>query len=229
MASDLESEVDNLQLIYGYPIDGPYDFELWYDSAKKKYSFSIETLIEFNDANAGSKNFVRNILKEFALWMLENNHDLTYRLSYWDVFNHGITIDGEYDTIEQAYAAFRVLALGFSHGTGTKAEPKDELQNKVEFGWDEEAKVWVAIGEDPKFALENDSIVTLAGRVEKIIPEMKEINIENIEARDDSLERWLVISDPVEGYGLFSRNEWKSEELLPVLEKYASNKEKGGY
>ena len=119
MASDLESEVDNLQLIYGYPIDGPYDFELWYDSAKKKYSFSIETLIEFNDANAGSKNFVRNILKEFALWMLENNHDLTYRLSYWDVFNHGITIDGEYDTIEQAYAAFRVLALGFSHGTGT--------------------------------------------------------------------------------------------------------------
>ncbi len=229
MTSEQKNDENNLRLIYGYPIDGPYDFELWYDSVKKKYSFGIETLIEFNDANAGPKNYVRNILKEFALWMLENNHDLTYRLSYWDVFNHGITMDGEYDTIEQAYAAFRVLALGFSYGSGTKAKPKDELQNKVEFGWDEEAKVWVAIGEDPKFALENDSIVTLAGRVEKIIPEMKEINIENIEARDDSLERWLVISDPVEGYGLFSRNEWKSEELLPVLEKYASNKEKGGY
>ncbi len=100
-------------------------------------------------------------------------------------------MDGEYDTIEQAYAAFRVLALGFSHGTGTKAEPKDELQNKVEFGWDDEAKVWVAIGKEPEFAIENDSIVTLAERVEKIIPEMKEINFEAIKDREDSLEKYI--------------------------------------
>lgn len=219
MANDFEKK----KLVYGYPVDGPYDFELWYDNVEKKYSFSIETLIEFNDEDAGPKNFVRNILKEFALWMLENNHDLTYRLSYWDVFNHGLTIDGKYDTVEQAYATFKVLALGFSHGLGVKTEPKDELQNKVEFGWDDEAKVWVAIGRDPEFELENDSIVTLAERVEKIIPEMKEINFGAIKDREDSLERWLAISDPVEGYGLFSRNEWKSEELLKVLEKYISN------
>lgn len=219
MANDFKK----MQLVYGYPVDGPYDFELWYDNVEKKYSFSIETLIEFSDADDGPKNYVRNILKEFALWMLENNHDLTYGLSYWDVFNHGITIDGKYDTVEQAYAAFKVLALGFSHGLGVKTEPKDELQNKVEFGWDDEAKVWVAISKEPEFALENDSIVTLAERVEKIIPEMKEINFEAIKDRGDSLERWLVISDPVEDYGLFSRNEWKSEELLKVLEKYISN------
>ena len=110
MANDFEK----MQLVYGYPVDGPYDFELWYDNVEKKYSFSIETLIEFNDEDAAPKNFVRNILKEFAL--------------------------------------------------------------------------------------ENDSIVTLAERVEKIIPEMKEINFEAIKDREDSLERWLAISDPVEGY-----------------------------
>lgn len=219
----MDNDFERMQLVYGYPVDGPYDFELWYDNVEKKYSFSIETLIEFNDEDAAPKNFVRNILKEFALWMLENNHDLTYGVSYWDVFNHGITIDGKYDTVEQAYAAFKVLALGFSHGLGVKTEPKEELQNKVEFGWDDEAKVWVAIGKEPEFALENDSIVTLAERVEKIIPEMKEINFEAIKDREDSLERWLAISDLVEGYGLFSRNEWKSEELLKVLEKYISN------
>lgn len=157
--------------------------------------------------------------------MLENNHDVTYRLSYWDVFTHGITVGGKYDSIEQAYAAFKVLALGFLHGMGVKCtESKDELQNLVEFGWDEEAKVWVATGKNPEFVLEKESIVTLADRVEKIIPEMKEMYLETMESRDDSLERWLVVSDPVEGYGLFSRNEWRSEDLLPVLEKYVSNK-----
>jgi len=64
-------------------------------------------------------------------------------------------------------------------------------------------------------------------QIEKIIPEMKEINLETIKSRDDSLERWLVNSDPVEGYGLFSGNEWKSEELLTVLKKYISNEKKG--
>ncbi len=43
---------------------------------------------------------------------------------------------------------------------------------KTQLGWDDEAKVWVAICDDPPFALEDESIVVLAERVEKIIPEM---------------------------------------------------------
>ena len=185
MSIDFESYANTSQLIYGYPIDGPYDFELWYDTNEKKYSFSVETLIEFNNTEAAPRKFIRNILKEFAIWMVENDHDVTYRLSYWDVFSKGITIDAKYDSIEQAYAAFKVLALGFLRGIGPKfTENEGKLQNKVEFGFDEEAKVWVAIGKDPEFAIENESIVSLAERVEKIIPEMKEINLKTLETED---------------------------------------------
>ena len=53
-----------------------------------------------------------------------------------------------------------------------------DLMYKIQFGWDDEAKVWVAICDDPALALENESIVVLAERVEKVIPEMLEINAE---------------------------------------------------
>jgi hypothetical protein len=36
----------------------------------------------------------------------------------------------------------------------------------------------------------------------------------------DCLGRWLCISNPKTGYGLFSRDTWTSDELLPILEKY---------
>ena len=49
---------------------------------------------------------------------------------------------------------------------------------KTQFGWDDGAKVLVAMCDDPAFALENESIVVLAERVEKVIPEMLELNAE---------------------------------------------------
>ena len=36
----------------------------------------------------------------------------------------------------------------------------------------------------------------------------------------DSLGKWLCFSVPTTGYGLFSKDTWTSEELLPILEKY---------
>ena len=48
----------------------------------------------------------------------------------------------------------------------------DEFLYNVNFGWDNDDKVWVAICEDPAFAIENEDIKVLAERVEKIIPEM---------------------------------------------------------
>lgn len=36
----------------------------------------------------------------------------------------------------------------------------------------------------------------------------------------DCLGRWLCISNPQTGYGLFSKDTWTSDELLPILEKY---------
>ena len=36
----------------------------------------------------------------------------------------------------------------------------------------------------------------------------------------DCLGKWLCISIPQTGYGLFSKDTWTSDELLPILEKY---------
>lgn len=37
---------------------------------------------------------------------------------------------------------------------------------------------------------------------------------------EDSLARWLTVSIQDKGYGLFSKEVWTSEELLPILEKF---------
>ena len=41
-----------------------------------------------------------------------------------------------------------------------------------------------------------------------------------LRGNDDSLGKWLTISMPEKGYGLFSKEVWRSEELLPILEAY---------
>ncbi len=55
-----------------------------------------------------------------------------------------------------------------------------DLMYKVHFGWDDEAKVWVASSEDPEFTLEHESIVELAARVEKTILELQELNVKAV-------------------------------------------------
>lgn len=47
-----------------------------------------------------------------------------------------------------------------------------------------------------------------------------DFGIEIDEADYDCLGKWLCISNPITGYGLFSKDTWASEELLPILERY---------
>jgi hypothetical protein len=110
--------------------------------------------------------------------------------------------------------------LGYVREASLNKTLIDSLKYNVTFGWDEKAGVWVAEGKNPEFTLEHESLATLAQRVEKIIPEMVELNDELNVDSEDSLEKWLVVSDPVRRYGLYSRNEWKSDELRAVLKKY---------
>ncbi len=51
---------------------------------------------------------------------------------------------------------------------------------------------------------------------ERFVDFESDIEVENY----DSLGRWLCISNPSTGYGLFSKDVWTSDELLPILEKY---------
>lgn len=47
-----------------------------------------------------------------------------------------------------------------------------------------------------------------------------DFGIEVDEDNYDCLGKWLCISNPKTGYGLFSRDTWTSDELLLILEKY---------
>ncbi len=47
---------------------------------------------------------------------------------------------------------------------------------KIEFFWDDEAKVWAAVCDEIPLALESDSLDNLIERVKKAAPEIIELN-----------------------------------------------------
>ncbi len=165
------------KLIFGYPMDLP---EMWVCQEPKtnKYSFGMELLLEFEDTQASIK-LVKGALGAFTNWMVENGHDVNYRLDYWIVFRGGISLDRQYDTIEEAYAAFRVLALGYIINARDTAEA--EIQNKkmadnIIFRYDTDIEKWRAYCEAPfEFELTDKNIVSLAEKVYMIIPAMEEL------------------------------------------------------
>ena len=171
---DIENEK---KLIFSWPIDLP---ELWvYQNLKtKKYSFDVETIYAFSNTRAAISN-IKKILEAFAQWMVENNHDVSFRLDYYDVFDDGISLKRQYDTIEEAYAAFRILALGFISNARDVADEEDKNNKRVgdiSFKFDPFYGEWVATCKAPfEFKIVDKDIVELADKVKKIIPEMKEI------------------------------------------------------
>ncbi len=165
------------KLIFGYPMDLP---EMWVCQEPKtnKYSFGMELLLGFADTQASIK-LVKDVLGAFTSWMVENGYDVNYRLDYWKVFRGGISLDRQYETIEEAYAAFRVLALGYIINARDTADA--EAQNKtiadsIVFRYDTDIEKWRAYCEAPfEFELTDKNIVSLAEKVYMIIPAMEEL------------------------------------------------------
>ena len=95
------------------------------------------------------------------------------------MFGGGISLEREYDTIEEAYAAFRALALGFILNARDTAEEEDRNKKTIDnivFNYKPYDEEWVASCEDPfYFAMADEDIVKLAEKVKKAIPAMEEI------------------------------------------------------
>lgn len=165
------------KLVFSWPIDLP---ELWLsqDLKTKKYSFDVETIYAFNDTRAAINN-TKRILEAFAQWMVENNHDVSYRLEYSNVFDDGISMKRQYDTIEEAYAAFRILVLGFISNAKDLADEEDRKNKQIgdiSFKYDHFYREWVATCKSPiEFTIMDKDIIKLAEKVRKVIPEMEEI------------------------------------------------------
>ena len=88
------------------------DFDITYLEDEKKYTLSVETIYEFSEKN-GDKSYINRILSNFTSWMIDNGYNTNYKVSLYDLFTEGLNITSHFDSIEQAYAVFKVIANAF--------------------------------------------------------------------------------------------------------------------
>lgn len=87
------------------------DLDLIYHKDKKQYSLSVETIYLFQE-NA-QYGYIKSLLDEFTNWMNENNYDTNKEFALFEIFTDGINIKTKFDSIEEAYAAFKMMVNGF--------------------------------------------------------------------------------------------------------------------
>lgn len=87
------------------------DLDLTYLKDKKKYILGVETIYMFKNKN-GDKEYMKHLLDIFTKWMIDNNYKIKTPC-LWEVFTYGWNINTEFDTIEDAYAMFKLLVEGY--------------------------------------------------------------------------------------------------------------------
>lgn len=93
--------------------DDWYDFELNFDKRFNKYSMDFETMLGF-DSPDGAKKYVNNIFDIFTNWMIQKGYDISTELNLYEVFTNGININDRFDSVSDAYAAFKFAVRGFN-------------------------------------------------------------------------------------------------------------------
>src|SRR5574344_1423312 len=81
-----------------------------YETTTKKYILGVETIYMFKNKN-GDKEYMKQLLDIFTKWMIDNNYKIKSPC-LWEVFTYGWNINTEFDTIEDAYAMFKLLVGG---------------------------------------------------------------------------------------------------------------------
>ena len=66
----------------------------------------------FNGSH-GEYSYMRNLLNKFTEFMEENGYSTQHELSLGKVFTNGLDINTHFHTIEECYAAFKMLVNGF--------------------------------------------------------------------------------------------------------------------
>lgn len=87
------------------------DIELIYHKDIDKYSLGVETIYTF--IKKGQYGYMQNLLDEFTKWMEKNNYNTNREFCLYDVFTAGISINSKFNTIEDAYTAFKMIVNGF--------------------------------------------------------------------------------------------------------------------
>lgn len=88
------------------------DLDIIYHKDEEKYSISVETIYVFSTIKA-KYNYMQSLLDEFTKWMEENNYETDITFSLYKVFTDGISINTKYNSIEETYAAFKMIVNGY--------------------------------------------------------------------------------------------------------------------
>ena len=87
------------------------DLDLIYHKDENKYSLSIETIYMFQEN--GQYGYMQSLLDEFTQWMIKNSYNINRSFPLFKVFTDGISINTKFDSIEEAYAAFKMMVNGY--------------------------------------------------------------------------------------------------------------------
>ena len=105
-------KIRDLETIYDYEPELP-TFTLYLDKDTGRYGLFFEGLMGF-DSDMAAKGFLLQILKDFTKWMKDNNNKTKHSFNYLSIFEPSDVFNTQYDTVEDAYYAFKNLVIGCS-------------------------------------------------------------------------------------------------------------------
>lgn len=100
------------------------DFAIWYDPERKCYNYEVETLFEFKSSER-EVEYLKRIFKELTKWMRQKGYDTNYKPILYSVFSEDHYQCG-YESIEQLYADFKLMCMGFALMNSKKKTKKQE-------------------------------------------------------------------------------------------------------
>ena len=90
------------------------DIDLIYLKDEQKYILGVETFVYFDNGYDDEKKYLKELLRRFTDWMIENKYSTDKHLGLCQVFSCGCGVyDTHFDSIEEVYAAFKLLVEGY--------------------------------------------------------------------------------------------------------------------
>lgn len=88
------------------------DLDVIYDKETKKYSASVEAIYQW-DNEEDISTYLQSLLSKFTQYMIDNNLDTNYKISFYDIFYGNIGINCVADSIEECYSKFKFMVDGY--------------------------------------------------------------------------------------------------------------------
>ena len=87
------------------------DLDILYYDETDDYGLSIETVYEFKEQ--AERRYLNRLLEQFTEWMISQGYSTENKLWMYGVFTRGYNATNRFKTIEELYATFKMLVIGY--------------------------------------------------------------------------------------------------------------------